>query len=47
MGRFNMGSTVILLLEQGRVRWVEALSAGATVRLGERIGNCQEGPHER
>lgn len=38
MGRFNMGSTVIVLLERGRVRWLEGLRAGATVRLGERIG---------
>jgi phosphatidylserine decarboxylase len=44
MGRFNMGSTVILLFEQGRVRWVEAFRAGAIVRLGERIGSCQEAP---
>jgi phosphatidylserine decarboxylase len=42
MGRFNMGSTVILLLEPGRVRWSDTLRAGATVRLGERIGTCGE-----
>jgi phosphatidylserine decarboxylase len=42
MGRFNMGSTVILLLERGRVRWADTLRAGETVRLGERIGTCAE-----
>lgn len=44
MGRFNMGSTVILLLERGRVQWIDGLRAGADVRLGERIGVGQEGP---
>ena len=42
MGRFNMGSTVLLLLESGRVRWSDTLRAGATVRFGERIGTCAE-----
>jgi phosphatidylserine decarboxylase len=42
MGRFNMGSTVIVLLERGRVRWLDSLRAGASVRLGERIGVCDE-----
>jgi phosphatidylserine decarboxylase len=40
MGRFNMGSTVILLLERGRVSWADSLRIGATVRLGQRIGTC-------
>ncbi len=38
MGRFNLGSTVILLFEPGRVRWEERLRPGQTVRLGERLG---------
>jgi len=38
MGRFNMGSTVILLFEPGRIAWRESLLAGDPVRLGERIG---------
>ena len=37
MGRFNMGSTVILLLPPGAVEWLE-LTPGRPVRLGERIG---------
>jgi phosphatidylserine decarboxylase len=41
MGRFNMGSTVILLMQRGQVRWLESLRAGATVRMGERIGACR------
>jgi len=40
LGRFNMGSTVILLFERGRVRWDAALRAGSVVRLGQRIGSA-------
>ncbi len=39
LGRFNMGSTVILLFEPRRVRWFAHLRAGVTVRLGQAIGN--------
>jgi phosphatidylserine decarboxylase len=38
MARFNMGSTIILLLPPGAARWSETLVAGARVRMGERIG---------
>jgi len=37
MGRFNMGSTVILLLENGTLR--SDLSAGDPVRMGELLGD--------
>jgi phosphatidylserine decarboxylase len=40
-GRFNMGSTVILLFQKNRGRWHEDLRAGATVRLGQSLG-CLE-----
>jgi len=40
-GRFNMGSTVILLFQENRVRWQEDLRAGATVKLGQPLG-CLE-----
>jgi phosphatidylserine decarboxylase len=39
LGRFNMGSTVILLFEAGRAVWDPRLVTGATLRLGERIGD--------
>ena len=42
MGRFNMGSTVILLHGPGRVEWSEALQPGAKLRMGERIGRVIE-----
>jgi phosphatidylserine decarboxylase len=38
LGRFEMGSTVILLFEPGRVKWDESLQPEAVVRMGRRIG---------
>lgn len=38
LGRFNMGSTVILLFEPGRIRWADAVAPGRTLRCGERLG---------
>jgi phosphatidylserine decarboxylase len=38
MGRFNMGSTVILLFGKDTVEWSEEFTAGSTVRLGQAIG---------
>ncbi|MCC6208938.1 MAG: phosphatidylserine decarboxylase [Gammaproteobacteria bacterium] len=38
MGRFNMGSTVIVLFGPGRVRWTETLVPGTKVRMGELMG---------
>ncbi|MBI1731441.1 MAG: phosphatidylserine decarboxylase [Gammaproteobacteria bacterium] len=38
MGRFNMGSTVIILFEPGRAEWDAGLAPGAEVRVGRRIG---------
>jgi phosphatidylserine decarboxylase len=38
MGRFNTGSTVILLLPQDRVRWCDGLQCGVGVRMGQGMG---------
>ena len=38
LGRFNMGSTVILLFPPGRIAWNDDLRAGRVVRMGEPIG---------
>ena len=38
MGRFNMGSTVILLFPANTVEWLPELSAGSSVQMGETIG---------
>lgn len=37
MGRFNMGSTVVLLFPKDSIRWDEALSAGSQVQMGQQI----------
>jgi phosphatidylserine decarboxylase len=41
LGRFNMGSTVILLFQAGRARWLPAVSAGMRVRLGQSLGTLR------
>jgi len=38
LGRFNMGSTVILLFGRQRVRWEAGLEAGSIVHMGQAIG---------
>jgi phosphatidylserine decarboxylase len=38
MGRFNMGSTVIVVLPPGRAKWRDDLLPGTAVRMGERLG---------
>lgn len=43
MGRFNMGSTVILLFPQDTVEWDPGLVSGRTVRMGETLGRLAAG----
>lgn len=38
MGRFKLGSTVILLFPEHTMNWSESLSAGTSLRMGEAIG---------
>lgn len=38
MGRFNMGSTVILLMPPGALKSLESLGAGDAVKLGQKLG---------
>jgi len=40
-GRFNMGSTVVLIVERDRVQWDAAMQPGATLRMGQRIGTLR------
>ncbi|MCU0947054.1 MAG: archaetidylserine decarboxylase [Porphyrobacter sp.] len=37
MGRFYLGSTVVLLFEPGRIEWLGHLAAGSPLRMGEPI----------
>ena len=39
MGRFNMGSTIIVLYGKDIMNWEDTFVAGKTVQLGERIGH--------
>jgi len=38
MGRFNMGSTVILLFGKDKMKWVEGLTSEIHVQMGQEIG---------
>jgi phosphatidylserine decarboxylase len=40
LGRFNMGSTVVLLFERNRIAWDSTLVAESTVQLGRPIGRA-------
>ena len=39
MGRFNMGSTVILLFGKDSIRWQEGLQAGQALKMGQQLGS--------
>lgn len=39
MGRFKLGSTVIMLFGADQVRWLDALEAESPVQMGEHFGN--------
>jgi len=42
MGRFNMGSTVIVLLPEGAATWEAGIGPGDEVTLGQAIGRPQQ-----
>jgi phosphatidylserine decarboxylase len=39
LARFNMGSTVILLLPAGAGEWLGTLAAGSVIRVGTALGH--------
>ena len=41
LGRFNMGSMVILLFQAGRAQWSTEVKSGLTVRLGQSLGTLR------
>ncbi|PTX58271.1 phosphatidylserine decarboxylase [Melghirimyces profundicolus] len=43
LGRFEFGSTVILLLEPGKTEWIGELSPGTRVRMGQPIARILSG----
>ncbi|AMN47500.1 phosphatidylserine decarboxylase [Steroidobacter denitrificans] len=42
LGRFNMGSTVFVLFQRGRVTWDRTLVSQSMMRLGRPIGRCTQ-----
>ncbi|MBI3344658.1 MAG: phosphatidylserine decarboxylase [Gammaproteobacteria bacterium] len=41
LGRFNMGSTVIVLFESGDITWNPTLAAGSAVQMGQALGRLK------
>ncbi|MDF0748835.1 archaetidylserine decarboxylase [Marinobacter sp. 71-i] len=46
MGRFRLGSTVIIVMPRGTVNWNADQVAGGTVRMGEAFGDIKTGQPE-
>jgi phosphatidylserine decarboxylase len=42
MGRFNMGSTVILVFPRGTVSWAPQLASGSRIVVGQRLGQLAD-----
>ncbi|MBT3815609.1 MAG: phosphatidylserine decarboxylase, partial [Methylococcales bacterium] len=42
MGRFNMGSTIIVLFGQDQMNWLTELKAGENIQLGQQLGVAYE-----
>ena len=41
VGRFNMGSTVILLFPKDTIEWSKELTASSVVKLGQRLATSK------
>lgn len=41
LGRFNLGSTVVMIFPRGLVEWSDTLVAGQALRMGEAIGRLK------
>ncbi len=44
LGRFNMGSTVIVLMEKDRLQWLPETRPGMAVRMGQALGRVSTAP---
>ncbi|RQW84314.1 MAG: phosphatidylserine decarboxylase, partial [Methylococcus sp.] len=42
MGRFNMGSTIIMLFGPDALAWRQSLQPGQIMRMGEQIGQIND-----
>ena len=45
MGRFKLGSTVILLFPEDSMHWLDTLEAGSPVRMGQRLAMVSDHQH--
>jgi len=43
MGRFNMGSTIVVVFGKNQVEWLSSIQPGQTIRIGESIGHWGHG----
>ena len=41
LGRFNLGSTIVVVFQHGVVDWIGTLAPGQTVRMGQPIGRVR------
>jgi phosphatidylserine decarboxylase len=46
LGWFNMGSTVIVLMPNGRCRWLENMTAGSRLTMGESVARLIQHQHD-
>jgi phosphatidylserine decarboxylase len=44
IGRFNLGSTVVMLFPKGSVEWLETLVPGQKLTMGQALGRFTAGP---
>jgi phosphatidylserine decarboxylase len=44
LGRFNLGSTVVLLFPRGTVEWLPTLAPGQALLMGQALGRFGAGP---
>ena len=42
IARFNLGSTVVMVLAERRLRWVDDLTAAGAIRMGEALGTRRD-----
>lgn len=47
IGRFNLGSTVVVLFARGAVRWDAHLTTGASLAMGAALGSAAAGAERR
>lgn len=46
LGRFNLGSTVVMLFPRGAVEWLETLKSGQSLKMGQAIGRVTAIAHQ-